>query len=204
MSRRIWTAEEDELLRTHWATSTWRKLGERLSRSRSSIFHRAAKLSLRKVVLRRWSEAEDEVIRHNNLRSLREVAQLLGRRESEVSSRANKLRLPFRRRRGYAPHQYGYTWVPARNAQGIVQRRVRHRVVMETVLGRPLLRREHVHHINLNKQDDEPTNLLLVPSASAHRSIHASLDALLPKLVRRNIVAFDYERGSYYLCETDK
>jgi hypothetical protein len=46
-----------------------------------------------------------------------------------------------------------------------------HRLVMERVLGRPLESYEIVHHINHNKLDNRPENLVIVTSAK-HRLLH--------------------------------
>lgn len=46
-----------------------------------------------------------------------------------------------------------------------------HRVVMERKLGRPLESGEQVHHINGNKRDNDPDNLMLV-TAAEHGRIH--------------------------------
>lgn len=62
-----------------------------------------------------------------------------------------------------------------------------HRYVMELVLGRPLRRDEHVHHINGDKRDNRPENLEIV-SAQEHVELHHTGRSLKPEL-RERIVA---------------
>ncbi len=50
-----------------------------------------------------------------------------------------------------------------------------HRVVAEEMLGRPLKPGEVVHHIDGNKQNNAPENLMVFESSSAHLAFHAKL-----------------------------
>jgi len=49
-----------------------------------------------------------------------------------------------------------------------------HRRVAEETLGRPLKKGEVVHHIDGNKQNNSPENLLVLPSQAEHARIHFS------------------------------
>lgn len=48
-----------------------------------------------------------------------------------------------------------------------------HRLVMETILGRPLLKREHVHHRDGNGLNNDPNNLVVL-SPSQHAALSHS------------------------------
>lgn len=48
-----------------------------------------------------------------------------------------------------------------------------HRVVAEQLLGRPLRRGEVVHHIDGNKRNNAPENLMIFPSQAEHVKYHA-------------------------------
>lgn len=47
-----------------------------------------------------------------------------------------------------------------------------HRVVAEQMLGRPLRKGEIVHHIDGNKRNNDPSNLMVCGSQSEHCRLH--------------------------------
>lgn len=51
-----------------------------------------------------------------------------------------------------------------------------HRTVAEQILGRPLKKGEVVHHINRNKKDNRPENLMIFSSQAEHARWHKEHD----------------------------
>jgi len=51
-----------------------------------------------------------------------------------------------------------------------------HRLVMESKIGRSLASQEVVHHINHDRQDNRPENLMLLKNASEHQKLHSKLN----------------------------
>lgn len=50
-----------------------------------------------------------------------------------------------------------------------------HRTAAEKMLGRPLTSEEVVHHVDGDKRNNAPENLLVLPSQSAHAALHKRL-----------------------------
>lgn len=65
--------------------------------------------------------------------------------------------------------------VPGHHLSSVNGYAYEHRLVMEKKLGRPLLRREIVHHINQVRADNAPENLELMPSRWHHNAHHRRL-----------------------------
>lgn len=51
-----------------------------------------------------------------------------------------------------------------------------HRVIAEQMLGRPLTDTEVVHHIDGDKRNNDPSNLMVFPSQVEHAAHHAKLN----------------------------
>lgn len=67
---------------------------------------------------------------------------------------------------------------PFADGEGRVQK---HKLVLEKLLGRYLLPSEEAHHINLNRSDNRPENLILFINRSAHRRFHLDPNSIKPE-----------------------
>jgi hypothetical protein len=56
-----------------------------------------------------------------------------------------------------------------------------HRIAAEKKLGRPLKPGEVVHHIDENKRNNDPANLIIFPSQREHARYHAKMRAFFAK-----------------------
>lgn len=57
--------------------------------------------------------------------------------------------------------------------------RYEHRVIASKALGRELIGKEVVHHIDYNKRNNSNNNLVICPDNSYHKLLHARTDAYL-------------------------
>lgn len=72
-----------------------------------------------------------------------------------------------------------------------------HVVVMEQQLKRKLIKEECVHHIDGNRQNNNISNLIVVPSAKHHRITHHSLQKIGYELVKAGLIQFDKNAFEY-------
>lgn len=95
------------------------------------------------------------------------------------SSRNRKRERSNRWTGGRALNHNGYVMImapehPRANKAGYV---FEHILVLEKALGRPILPTEHPHHINSDKTDNSPGNLMVFQTNGMHRSFHERLKA---------------------------
>ena len=202
LTRQNYTSDEDSFIRDNYRSMSYRDIAENLGRNIRSIQHRAQRLGVSKLRLRRWMPEEDAVVQSDNRGSLVETSERLGRLQSVVSERAIKLGVPFRQE-AQERVQHGYLQLRTRRG-GKTIIKWRHIQVMEEHLGRSLQGSELVHHVDGNKRNNAISNLWLCSDRSNHLRAHRSLDQLLPALLQRNIIDFDHAEGVYRLYESDK
>jgi len=72
-----------------------------------------------------------------------------------------------------------------------------HRYLMEQKIGRQLKSSEHIHHIDMDKQNNNPdcSNFYLYLNASEHQKGHHSLEKLVKGLLKDKIIRF--KNGKY-------
>lgn len=80
-----------------------------------------------------------------------------------------------------------------------------HRVVMEEHLGRKLKSWESVHHIDMDKLNNDISNLWLC-TAKTHHMAHSSYNEICGKLMtnfnKYSGIGFDKQKGKYYLKDS--
>lgn len=103
------------------------------------------------------------------------LASLL--RSNGISIRKAHDKTHYESRRVHTPHTLscvdstGYSLVSSYEISTTRE----HRYIMEQVMGRKLLSKEHVRHIDMDKTNNDPSNLFLFPSGRIHHQYHKYL-----------------------------
>lgn len=197
-TRRCFSESDDGFIRANYRAMLARDIARHVGFTVQSVRRRAARLGLSEP-LKKWSEAEDEVIRASRgQRQLRDVAKELGRCTTTVSVRAKQL--------GLSPWRISSGLHSGRPVDGFQDGNpvFTHRRVVEDRIGRKLRSDEIVHHIDGNKFNNASSNLFVFKSRADHRKAHSTLESIMPALLERGIVEFDFIEGVYKLCAIDR
>jgi uncharacterized protein YlaI len=84
---------------------------------------------------------------------------------------------------------------PRANNTGYVSE---HMLIMEKELKRSISREEHIHHIDFERGNNNPSNLW-VCSDSKHKIAERSIQKLVKELLNRGIIKFNRVKGVYEL-----
>ncbi len=133
--------------------------------------------------------------------SLRSIAAGYGLTHQGLSYYRRKWGMPFVRkahhrsgRWGSYTDQWGYLMIHAPENGRLNEYVGQHILVAEKRLGRKIVKGEHVHHLNGQKQDNRPENLVVL-SRSRHRSLHRQLEAIGMEMVLSGEIV--YRDGEY-------
>jgi len=198
---RFWKKEEDEFIMKNYSSMSVLEIAKELGRSRQSIMYRAKRIGISNNDEMPWAEPELEILRDPNLTKLEKVKKLSNRSSKKVRgvieyrgflSKTPEIKTMRHLRRGYI---FLKTTKDGRD-HGIRE----HRVIASEIIGRPLKSHETVHHINMDKLDNHPENLLIC-SRKEHGDVHASLDRLVKDLLQLEIIRFDDDLG--YILVSD-
>jgi hypothetical protein len=73
-----------------------------------------------------------------------------------------------------------------------------HILVAEKKYGRSISKGQPIHHIDFNRQNNDPNNLYLCESHMEHKNIHCRLEDVARELYHRGVIGF--KNGNYYLA----
>jgi len=192
--RRAWTEEEDEFLRRNYKTMNRAEICRTLGRPPSGVIHRIVRLGLSKTGQIPWTDEELKVLSDPSLTSSEKKERLpkraIERIRSEMMSRELTSK-PESKVVEYASGDY-VRMIGGDSHTDFAERRSR--IVASQTLGRSLRKNEIVHHINMDKRDDRPENLLVCPR-SDHLAVHGSLNRLVGRLLEMKILEFHDDSG---------
>lgn len=87
---------------------------------------------------------------------------------------------------------------PNANKDGYVFEHIK--IALEAAGREKLEKGECVHHINCIKTDNRAENLCIC-TKDVHRGYHASLENLVPALLKKGSIGFDPEKGYYVVAD---
>jgi len=70
-----------------------------------------------------------------------------------------------------------------------------HILIAEKKYGRSISKTEVIHHIDLDRLNNNPDNLLLLQNNREHQLLHGSLDKVVSGLIKKGVIKF--KKGKY-------
>lgn len=197
---KYFTDDEIEFIKDNYHSMTVDEIADNLQRTPKAIRGKIERLGLSLSKLPRnkpytWSEDELQILRDNHSLPDHLIKELLPRFSLAQITR-KRLALGFRKH-NYEPYIQSNYYQTFRNGQRIWI----HKEVAEQKIGRKLHKDEVVHHINGDKLDNRPENLFVCSDKKHHGNIHSQLEQIAFELIKKDIIKFNPQTGTYYISE---
>lgn len=206
MKRCKWSEEEISYIKENAIKLTVKEMSIYLDRSEKAIREKLRRIGCGLSVIKntnytKWNKEEDDFLINNYLNmTTKEIACILNRPEYGVKARKNKLKLNNKYKAINNSRIYkfkdkdSYDLFYEKNTNTL---RAYHRVVYENYYNVKLNKKEKIHHIDGNKKNNNPENLLRCADTKSHRKIHAQLEKIAYQLIQEGFIIFDKNKQEY-------
>ena len=194
------TVSEIEFIKDNCSKITVEEIAEKLRRSTKGVRGKIERLGIKLSDLPRnqpyfWSKADIETLETNWTLPDHEIQTLLPNFSiAEILRQRLKLGL---RKQTYEPYMQGDYLQCFEEGKRVWI----HRKVASEKIGRELKNIEPVHHVNGDKLDNNPDNLFVCSDKRHHGIVHNSLEQAAFEFVKRGLIEFNHETGTYFLPE---
>ena len=194
------TASEIEFIKANCHKMSIEELANELQRSPKGVRGKIERLGIKLSDLPRnqpynWSGQDIETLTSNWTLPDHEIQILLPTFSvSEIVRKRLELDL---RKHTYEPYMQSDYLQRFENGKRVWV----HRQVAEEKLGRQLISKEKVHHVNGDKLDNHPDNLFVCSDRRHHGIVHSSLEQAAFEFVKRGLIKFNHETGTYFIPE---
>jgi hypothetical protein len=194
----LYSTKDIEYIKNHYKTTPVDTMAKTLGRTSRAIQRKMSDLGLSVPKSERrkpyvWTDDDISFLKKSHKKmSDAEIATLLGINRISVLRKRKKLGLPAYKCQEYK--RKGYKQINVDGKKVWI-----HRYVVAKSIGRPLRKKERVHHIDLDKTNNDIENLYLCKNEREHTEIHWNLNKVASDLVKKKLIIFDNKKGEYLL-----